>query len=80
MKIKTEVKAIPGQRVMVLNYRKRPHEWEEGEVRSTNIGVTNNGKIRNSYNVATIRQTRTKRQPWGRCIFLSVGDDGITLI
>jgi hypothetical protein len=78
--IKVEIAALPGAKVLVLNYRCRPSKWEEGTVGSVSVGVNKDGTYRPSYSVWTDRLIVTRRQPWGKQINLSVSNDGIKFI
>lgn len=77
MEITSNVKALPDTKVWVLNYRKRPAQWETGTVRWVRIGVNKSGETRNTYEVATDRTVHHKRRGHDRPIFLTVSDDGI---
>lgn len=63
-------KAKNGDRVVVLNYRCRPPEWEEGECRSVQY-KSGFGKFHWSYDVYINR---------GKGFSLHVDDDGIRRI
>lgn len=78
--IKVEITALPGAKVLVLNYRCRPAKWEEGTVGSVSVGVNKDGSYRTSYSVWTDRVIVTRRQPWGKQISLSVSEEGIHLV
>lgn len=78
--IKVEITALPGAKVLVTNYRCRPAKWEEGTVSSVSVGVNKDGSYRASYSVWTDRKIVTQRQPWGKQVSLTVGEEGIRLI
>lgn len=71
------VKATPGDKVWVSNYRKSD-EWEQGEVRSTEINVNNDGTPSVRYDVFV---ARTPKNPRGKSGYnIGVRDDRIQLI
>lgn len=74
--IKTQIKAVPGDRVLVENYRTSNKEWEEGKVCNVKISVREDGTTTNFYDVRVDRPS-TKRHPWKTGYTLSVGDAGI---
>lgn len=73
------IEAVPGDKVMVENYRSKHKYWEEGEVRHTEIDVRKDGTTRVSYHV-WVERPGTKRQPWKTGYSLHVGDDKIRKI
>jgi len=75
--IKVSVKVLPEQQCTVLNYRCSPPKWEAGVCQFVDVSVNENGKTGNHYRVILDRKSFTKRYPWGRLIFVTVGDDGI---
>ena len=71
-KIETEVSALPGDQVNVQNYRRKPKQWESGEVLDVEIHVRKDGSLWNSYRVRLDRKSST-----GNYVLLHVGDDQI---
>ena len=67
------IKAFPGEKVMVKNYRSKYPEWEPGEVLNCESTVYEDGRTRMSYRVILERKS-TK----GNYLFLHVGDDSIS--
>lgn len=77
VKIEATIKAMPGDLVMVLNYRLKPARWEPGIVHHVRIGVRPGPVTRNSYEVRTTRLVYSRRRPEGRPVWLTVADDSI---
>ena len=77
--IQIELKAEVGDSVWVLNYRRRPAQWESGSVRNVNAGFRNQ-KARVSYEVVLDRKTKPDRWGFESLLLVTVGDDGIEFI
>lgn len=80
MTVTAIIEAVPGDKVLVENYRSKYKPWEEGTISSTEIDVRQDGTTRVHYSVHLDRRTYTKRAPWGNVIKLYVGDDQIRKI
>lgn len=78
-KVEVKIKAKPGDEVLVLNYRKRPHAWEYGIVNRSKVGINEDLKTIVSYHVNTVRTVNNK---WGvpHPIRLYVNDDQIQIV
>ena len=74
MKVKSEVKALPGDMVMVSNYR-ASNIWEQGELRRVDINVDKTGKTHVCYSVWVTRHPKTPRSRPG--YYLYVGESAI---
>ncbi len=80
-KITVTPKALPGDLVMVKNYRKKNYDVEPGEVTATRVslGLTG-GRTRNSYEVLLDRKI-PRPGPWpDRVITLTVWDELIVSV
>ncbi len=78
--INIRVKALPEDKVIVVNYKSRYKPWENGTVRSVKAGIRKDGTYRISYEVLLDRRSSiTNRAPNGNPLFLYVGDDAIRL-
>lgn len=73
MVIKAKVKAVPGDQVIVRNYRKKGSPWENGEVRATEINVRDNGDTSVHYRVWIKRPG----VGWSEGYALEVGNEAI---
>jgi hypothetical protein len=71
-------KALPTDRVMVLNYRKKPAEWEPATVYHTTGKYDKKGSCRFTYDVVLDRQRM--RRGMGVAYWLYFGDDSIEKI
>lgn len=78
MKITAIIEAVPGDKVMVENYRSRYKPWENGTIHATKIGVNKDGVCRVAYDVMLDR--RGNGRYGNRPIWLYVGDDKIRKI
>jgi len=72
MKITGNLKVLPGQSCLVLNYRMRPAQWEHGVVSDARLCVDAKGKTWANYDVQLDRYSAR-----GIPIRLYVGDDKI---
>lgn len=54
-KLEFEIIAKPGDRVMVLNTKKSPNQWEEGEIFSVHIDMYSSMSIDPSYRIKSDR-------------------------
>ena len=71
LKVSVEVIALPGQRVLVKNFRvKAKDSWEEGIVTKVNIDVVTSTRANLSYSVLIN----------GKNYHLTVGEDSIKLL
>ena len=78
MKITVTPAFLPGDVALVLNYRKRPPEWEACEVERVKATFSSTGKPSMSYEVKTERLVAGAYRPeWLHPVRLTVGDDGI---
>lgn len=73
--------AIPGDKVMAHNYRKKGNQWEEGECRDAEYKVRRDGTGWWHYTVLLDRRTPSNisyGREWGNnVLILYVSDDGI---
>lgn len=71
-------KALPGDRVIALNYRKNPMRWENGVVdgfHSVEAHIHKDGSHSIQYTVILLRSSAT-----GKPVRLYVGDDKIQFV
>lgn len=74
IRIASSVIALPGTKVMALNYRCKPPRWEEGTVEYVKVDVSKDGTSSPSYDVFLDRKA-----PGGGGMWLHLGDSGISL-
>jgi hypothetical protein len=80
MYINVELKCIPGDKCIVLNYRRKPSDWENGKCSGVKVKIRNDGSYHVFYEVTLDRTSKNKSRlyPDGGCpLFVTVGDDGI---
>lgn len=81
--IEVDIKAKVDDKVVVLNYRRKPAYWEDGTIVRVNIGVDRNLKSNIQYDVLLDRraQGRSRMFPEGGApITLTVSDSSIHTI
>lgn len=70
-------KVIPGEKCLAMNYRKKTGEIEHGVVLSVEASLKSDGTYTIQYRVLLDRKIVSSRTPWGRPIWLYVGDETI---
>jgi len=85
--LKAQIKVLPDQKCLVLNYRCKPAVWETGTVTDVEISVGKDRTTRPTYTVILDRKSISKREkyramannaePWGTVIRLYVGNKAI---
>ena len=84
--ITVSIKAHEGDKVMALNYKMKPAEWEPATVQSVRVGIQRDGTYHVSYDVILDRKGKPKKG-WsirsgdyeydGRPLRLYVGNESI---
>jgi len=78
MKLTIDLKAVEGDKVKVLNTRKKPPVWEDGKVSLVEIRLSNNSSLYAVYRVVLDRLSERKSyMAKVRGIVLYVGEDKI---
>lgn len=84
MRIKGSVKVVREEPCLVLNYRLRPNQWENGIVEDVTCHVTIDGHCVPQYRVRLVDRVTTNRSKYypngGKPLILTVGDSRIEKI
>lgn len=75
MEITKKLKVAPDDQCIVLNYKKRPADWETGKVMDVQIHVNRNHHIHTHYRVKLDRLSNA-----GNMIIIHVGNAGIKAV